>query len=181
MRELVEQAMLGNRDAFAVLVNRSLPRLVGAAGLILGGRDAADDAAQDALVRAWRDLPTLRDPDRFDAWLYRILVRACRNQVRRHGRSVESGRVAERASHAHPDHAAAVVERDAMAGALRRLTPEQRTMIVLRYYADLSLAGIADATRLPLGTVQSRLSRAVAALRAILDADARLTVGGHPS
>src|SRR6478672_33268 len=76
--------MRGNRDAFAVLVDRTHARLVGTAGLILQDRGWAEDAAQDALVRAWRDLPSLRDPDRFDAWLHRLLVHACQDQLRRH-------------------------------------------------------------------------------------------------
>jgi RNA polymerase sigma-70 factor (ECF subfamily) len=83
-RELVEQAMRGNREAFAVLVDRAHARLVGTAGLILRDRGWAEDAAQDALVRAWRDLPSLRDPDRFDAWLHRLLVHASQDQLRRH-------------------------------------------------------------------------------------------------
>lgn len=81
-RDLVERAMRGDKDAFGILASRALDRLVGAAGLILGDADAAQDAAQDALVRAWRDLPGLRDPERFDGWLHRILVHACGDQIR---------------------------------------------------------------------------------------------------
>jgi RNA polymerase sigma-70 factor (ECF subfamily) len=172
-RELVERAMDGDSEAFGVLASRALDRLVGTASLILGDRSRAEDATQNALMRAWRDLPTLRKPDRFDAWLYRILVRSCHDQIRAERR--------ERVRPGHPwtpltqpDGIADVADRDALAHALARLTHEQRTIVVLHYYLGLSHSQIADATRLPLGTVKSRLSRSLSYLQAALAADARI-------
>lgn len=165
--------MHGDRDAFGILAERSLSRLVGTAGLILRDVDAADDAAQETLVRAWRDLPGLRDPDRFDAWLYRVMVRTCGDQVRRRQRERRN----EAAAVALPglaDGAQRVADRDEMERALGRLSVEQRTVVVLHYYLGLSHPEIAEATGQPIGTVKSRLSRSLDALRAALAADARV-------
>jgi RNA polymerase sigma-70 factor (ECF subfamily) len=165
--------MHGDRDAFGILAERRLARLVGTAGLILRDADAADDAAQEALVRAWRDLPGLREPDRFDAWLHRILVRACGDQLRRRGRD------AARRSDVMPelvgtDEAARHADRDEMDRALDRLGVEQRTAVVLHYYLGLSHPEIAEVIAQPIGTVKSRISRALDHLQAALAADARV-------
>jgi RNA polymerase sigma-70 factor (ECF subfamily) len=170
--ELVKRAMGGDQEAFGVLVTRSLPRLVGIAGLILRRRDAAEDAAQEAIVRAWRDLPSLREPDRFDAWLYRLLIRACHDQRRREARGSDTTHRDPR-ERAVPDHATAYADRDAIEAGLRRLTVDQRTVIVLRYYLQLSHPEIALAAQIPVGTVKSRINRALSALQAALAADAR--------
>jgi RNA polymerase sigma-70 factor (ECF subfamily) len=165
--------MHGDRDAFGILAERSLPRLVGTAGLILRDADAADDAAQETLVRAWRDLPGLRDPDRFDAWLHRVLVRACGDQVRRRQRDRRDASAAVVAPD-QPDASQRAADRDEMERALERLSVEQRTAVVLHYYLGLSHPEIAEATGQPIGTVKSRLSRALDALQAALAADARV-------
>jgi RNA polymerase sigma-70 factor (ECF subfamily) len=167
--------MHGDRDAFGILAERSLPRLVGTAGLILrdADADAADDAAQDTLVRAWRDLPGLRDPDRFDAWLHRVMVRACGDQLRRRQRDRRAEAVMTAPS-TRPDAAQRLADRDEMERALGRLSVEQRTAVVLHYYLGLSHPEIAEATGQPIGTVKSRISRALDALQAALAADARL-------
>ena len=124
--------MGGDREAFGALATRSLPRLVGTAGLILGRHDAAEDAAQEALVRARRDLPSLREPDRFDAWLYRVLIRACHDQRRRESRASDITPYRERPADVAPDHASSFADRDAIDAGLRRLTVDQRTVVVLR-------------------------------------------------
>ena len=165
--------MHGDPDAFGILAERALPRLVGTAGLILRDADAADDAAQETLVRAWRDLPGLRDPDRFDAWLHRVLVRACGDQVRRRQRD-RRDEAAVAAPPGAPDGAQRLADRDEMERALGRLNLEQRTAVVLHYYLGLSHPEIAEATGQPIGTVKSRLSRALDYLQAALAADARL-------
>jgi RNA polymerase sigma-70 factor (ECF subfamily) len=165
--------MHGDRDAFGILAERSLPRLVGTAGLILRDADAADDAVQEALVRAWRDLPGLRDPERFEAWLHRVLVRACGDQVRRRQRDRRDASAAM-AAPGPPDATQRVADRDEMERALERLSVEQRIAVVLHYYLGLSHPEIAEATGLPIGTVKSRLSRALDALQAALAADARV-------
>ena len=161
--------MSGDRDAFGVLATQSLPRLVGTAGLILGRLDLAEDAAQESLVRAWRDLPSLRDPDRFEAWLYRVLVRACHDEARR-ARRLPVVELAVEPAGTLRDPAAAIAERDAIGAGLRRLSREQRTVLVLRFYLDLSYEDMAVALSVPVGTVKSRVSRALPALRATLEA-----------
>ncbi len=164
--------MHGDRDAFGILAERRLPRLMGTAGLILRDADAADDAAQEALVRAWRDLRGLRDPDRFDAWLHRILVRACGDQARRLQR--DRARIArEVPTGSESDRSQGLADRDEMKRALGRLNADQRTAVVLHYYLGLSHPEIAEATGQPIGTVKSRLSRSLDILQAALAADAR--------
>jgi RNA polymerase sigma-70 factor (ECF subfamily) len=164
--------MHGDREAFGALASRCLPRLVGTAGLILGDRNAAEDAAQEALMRAWRDLPTLREPDRFDAWLYRIIVRACHDQLRRNRRTAHVASY-DLQRGASPDVADAVARRALVAASLARLTSEQRAVLVLRYYLDLSLPDMSAALGIPLGTVKSRLHRALNAIEAAMAAEVR--------
>ena len=172
-RELVERARRGDHDAFAVLAGAAIPRLDALARLILRDSERGKDAVQEALVRAWRDLPTLRDPDRFDAWLHRLLVHACTDEARRHRRHrVE----VELTPIDHPtirDSAISLADRDALERGFRRLDPEQRALIVLHHYLDLSLPEVAETLRIPLGTAKSRLHRALSAMRASLEADAR--------
>ena len=172
-RDLVERAMNGDRDAFGVLASRSLRRLVGTAGLILRSHGAADDVAQEALIRAWRDLPTLRDPDRFEGWLYRVLVRACHDHWRRQGSRPTPRGLGDSRPLTVADPADAVVDRAAIDAALARLTPDQRTVLVLRYYLDLTLDDIADAVGVPVGTVKSRIHRSLDAMQAAMAAEAR--------
>lgn len=165
--------MSGDRDAFGVLASRSLNRLAGTAGLILGDRDSADDAVQDTLVRAWRDLPGLRDPGRFEGWLYRVLVRACHDQLRRRSRRPPAT-LRDRAPEPEPDPAQRLADRDELASALAQLPDDQRTVIVLHYYVGLSHYEVAQAIGKPVGTVKSRLSRALAYMQAAMAAEARL-------
>jgi RNA polymerase sigma-70 factor (ECF subfamily) len=173
-RELVERARTGDHDAFAVLAAAAISRLDGAARLILHDPDQAKDAVQETLVRAWRDLRTLREPDRFDAWLHRLLVNSCLNEakrLRRHRFDVEldtlGGPVTE-------DDAAAVVTRDELDRGFRRLSPEARAIVVLHHYLDLSMPEIALILGIPEGTAKSRLHRALQEMRVSLEADARL-------
>jgi RNA polymerase sigma-70 factor (ECF subfamily) len=173
-RDLVVRAREGDRDAFARLAAASISRLDGAARLITRDPERAKDAVQEALIRAWRDLPTLRDPDRFEAWLHRLLVRSCIDELRRaRSRPIEVA-LTEIHYPAAGDHAAAVADREALERAFKRLAPEQRAVIVLHHYLGLSLADVAAAMNMPAGTARSRLHRATAALRAALEADARV-------
>jgi RNA polymerase sigma-70 factor (ECF subfamily) len=129
------------------------------------------------LVRAWRDLPGLRDPDRFDAWLHRLLVRACQDQLRRHRHELtETDLFAAMPRTTEPSQVR-LEDRDELERGLRRLTDEQRTVIALRYYLGLTDSEVAAATGLPIGTVKSRIFRALNALRGALEAEAR---GGPP-
>jgi len=174
--ELVARAQHGDRDAFSALADGAATRLYATARLILRHPDRAEDAVQDALVEAWRDIRGLRDPDRLDAWLHRVLVRACYRQLRgeRRRRVTEVAMPAIDDPAPVPDAARAVADQDELERAFRRLTPDQRAILALVYYADLSLADVSLALGIPVGTAKSRLNRALASLRAALDADERL-------
>ena len=173
VRDLVERARQGDHDAFAVLAGAAISRLDGAAWLILRDPEQARDAVQNALVRAWRDLPTLRDPDRFDPWLNRLLVNACMDEIRRlrrHRFDIELTTIDVPA----PDRAVSTIDdRDQLERGFLRLPPDLRAVIVLHHYLDLPLPAVADSLGIPLGTAKSRLHRALNLLRAALDADAR--------
>jgi len=178
--ELVARAQRGDREAFSTLASSVSLRLYATARLILRYPDGAEDAVQDALVQAWRDIRGLRDPDKLDAWLHRLLVRACYRQARRDQRQhvteifvpgLADARSAD-GGFAH-DVERAFADRDEMERAFRRLTDDQRTLLALVYYADLSLADVAVAIGVPIGTAKSRHHRAIGALRAALAADER--------
>jgi RNA polymerase sigma-70 factor (ECF subfamily) len=173
--ELVARAQRGDREAFDVLAAGCVDRLYGTAKLILRDATLAEDAVQDTLVRAWRDLPTLRDVERFDAWLYRLAVNACTDLGRRRRWEVQIDVIHADAS--EPDSAAALSDRDELERGLRRLTVAQRTILVLHFYLDLSLRETAAAMAIPVGTAKSRLHYALEALHASLLAEARGTHG----
>jgi RNA polymerase sigma-70 factor (ECF subfamily) len=172
-RDLVVRAREGDRDAFARLAAASIVRLDGAARLIIRDSERAKDAVQEALIRAWRDLPTLRDPERFEAWLHRLLVRSCLDELRRSRSRPIEVTLSEIHHPAGGDHAPAVADRDALDRGFRRLAPDHRAVIVLHHYLGLSLTEVATALGVPAGTARSRLHRATSALRASLEADAR--------
>jgi RNA polymerase sigma-70 factor (ECF subfamily) len=170
----VERAARGDQDAFGLLVHGSLARLDAVARLILRDADLARDAVQEALVRAWRDLPGLRDPDRFDAWLHRLAVRACLDFARHRRRRVIEVELTPFDDPPVSDTSAALADHDLLDGALRRLEPEQRAIVVLRYYLELSLQETAAVLGIPTGTVKSRLHRSLAAMRILVTADDEL-------
>jgi RNA polymerase sigma-70 factor (ECF subfamily) len=174
-RDLIQQAMAGDHDAYSELARGVIGRLYGAAMLILRDEERAQDATQEALVAAWRDLSALRDPDRFDAWIHRLLVRACYREARRSRRrwTVEMEVRPSRA--VEPDPAPEFADRDQIERGFRRLGPDHRAVLVLHYYVGLSLDEVGDALGIPPGTVRSRLHRATTAMRAALDADTRPT------
>jgi RNA polymerase sigma-70 factor (ECF subfamily) len=164
-------AAKGDQDAFGRLVHGSLARLDSVARLILRDPELARDAVQEALVRAWRDLPGLRDPDRFDAWLHRLTVHACIDLARHRRRRVLEVELTALHEPASADASAGLADRDLLDGALRRLEPEQRAIVVLRYYLELSLQETAAVLGVPTGTVKSRLHRALAAMRILVIGD----------
>jgi RNA polymerase sigma-70 factor, ECF subfamily len=177
-RDLVVRAQRGDLDAFSALTAGTTDRLFAAARLILRDDDHAADAVQEALLRAWLDVRGLRDPDRFDAWLHRLLVRACYRAAKRgRQRAVVELHLDSTPEPMTPDVQRAVAMRDQLDRGFQRLSPEQRAVIVLHHYLGLSLAESAEALAIPLGTMQSRLSRATQAMRAALDADERPVVG----
>ena len=150
-------------------------RLYAIATLILRDRQRAEDAVQEALVHAWRELPRLRDPDRFDAWLHRLLVNACADEGRYQRRWSTEVRMI-RSEPTTDDGANSLADRDQLERGFRRLKPEQRTIVVLHFYLGLPVPEIAQTLGIPAGTVKSRLHYATSTLRAALDADARLAV-----
>ena len=168
-RQLIVRAQQGDERAFADLTSVIGGRLDRAAYGILRDRDQAEDAMQAALVRIWRKLPTLRDPDRFDAWSYKLLIHACYAEAKRSRRSL----TADFADITQTDELGAVIDRDELERAFRRLTLDQRTVLVLRHYLDLAPETVAEALGIPVGTVHSRVHRALDAMRASLEADAR--------
>ena len=172
-QELVERARRGDHDAFAALAGAAIFRLDAAARLILRDPDRAKDAVQETLVRAWRDLPTLRNPDRFDAWLHRLLVRACIDEARRLRRHRFDVELTPIDAPAIDDLSSLTADRDQLERGFSRLEPEARALIVLHHYLDLPLPEVAIALGIPLGTAKSRLHRALGSMRAALDADAR--------
>jgi RNA polymerase sigma-70 factor, ECF subfamily len=179
--ELVRRAQNGDREAFGVVVREVIARLYASARLILRDPDRAQDAVQEALIEAWRDIPGLRDPDRLEAWLHRLLVRSCYRLAKRdRSRRIIEIPLAFDHDPSARDGLEGVGVRDELDRALARLSPDQRTILVLTYYADLSLADVSAALGIPIGTAKSRLHRAANALRAALAADQRavaLTTG----
>ena len=174
--ELVDRARRGDREAFSVLAGHAVDRLYGIARLILRDAELAEDATQDALVRAWRDLPSLRDAERFDAWLYRLIVRACAD-VGRHRRRLRAEVIVLHSEPSEPDRASELADRDQIERGLRRLTTAQRTILVMNFYLGLSPTETAEALEIPVGTAKSRLHYAIEALRAALAADERASGG----
>lgn len=171
-RQLVERAGRGDHDAFAVLATTSATRLDAAARLILRDPELARDAVQNALVRAWRDLPGLRDPDKFDAWLHRLLVNSCLDEARRRRRrpiEIELDPIAEPSTGDATRHLA---DRDLVERALARLDPEHRALVVLHYYLGYPLPEAASTLGISLPAAKSRLHRAMQGLRRTLSVDA---------
>ena len=174
--ELVGRARRGDREAFGVLAGGAVDRLYGIARLILRDTELAEDATQDALVRAWRDLPTLRDVERFDAWLYRLIVRACADVGRDRRRWRAEVTVLPKEP-AQPDRTSELADRDQLERGLRRLNDAQRAILILTFYLGLSPSEAAHALQIPVGTAKSRLHYAIEALRAAMSADERSSAG----
>jgi RNA polymerase sigma-70 factor (ECF subfamily) len=172
--ELVIRAQHGDEEAFASLAMAAGDRLHAVAHRILRDADLAEDATQQALLSIWRDLPLLRDPARFDAWSYRLLVRACYAEGRRTRRWAPNLRLLP-VDVPDPERLDLVVDRDQLERGFRRLSLEHRAVVVLHHYLDLSLDEVAETLGVPAGTVRSRLHHAMRGLRAALDADSRPT------
>jgi RNA polymerase sigma-70 factor, ECF subfamily len=174
--ELVDRARRGDREAFGVLAGGAVDRLYGIARLILRDTELAEDATQEALVRAWRDLPSLRDVERFDAWLYRLIVRACADVGRDRRRWRAEVTVLPKEP-AQPDRTSELADRDQLERGLRRLNDAQRAILILTFYLGLSPSEAAHALQIPVGTAKSRLHYAIEALRAAISADERSSAG----
>jgi RNA polymerase sigma-70 factor (ECF subfamily) len=174
-RDLVEAARGGDREAYVDLIRARSDRLFGLAQRILRDIDRAEDALQDALVIAWRDLRGLRDPDRFDAWLQRVVINVCIAQATRERRRTANLRVLPVDGPAAPDELVSVADRDLLERGFRRLPPEQRAILALHHYLGYAPSEIADMLGIPGATARSRLFHAHRAMRAALDADERST------
>jgi len=180
-RTLVERAIQGDEDAYAGLMAIAGDRLLAIAYRILRDLHHAEDAVQVALVNAWRDLPTLRDADRFEAWLTRILVRACYVEADRSRHSNANMRVLPIDVAGTSDPTSTVINRDRLDRGFRRLPTDQRALVVLHHYLGWSQPEIARALEIPIGTVKSRLFYATRALRASIEADDRPTSTERPA
>ena len=179
-RDLVEAARRGGREAYADLIRARGDRLFALAQRILRDVDRAEDALQEALVIAWRDLPGLRDPDRFDAWLHRLVVRTCIHEAVRERRLMANLRVLPIETPTNRDDLLSVGDRDQLERGFRRLDPQQRAILVLRHFAGFEPSEIAELLGIPAGTARSRLHHAHRAMRAALEADARVPeLGGQ--
>jgi RNA polymerase sigma-70 factor (ECF subfamily) len=174
--DLVHRATEGDHEAFTRLAAEMVDRLYAVAYRILRDPDRAHDATQQALLGAWRDLPQLREPERFEAWLYRLLVHACYSEARSHRRWRARIRVIKFDSSPLPDPAISVADRDELERAFGSLSPEQRAVVVLHHYLGYPLTEIAATLGIPTGTARSRLHYATRQLRAAIEADERLTL-----
>ena len=172
-REIVERAMAGDHDAFEELARVSIHRLYVIARLIVRDDGIAEDATQEALVAAWTHIGALRDPDRFEAWLHRLLVRACYREANRHRRRGSIEVHVPVMESPLPDASVDIADRDQLERGFRRLDTDQRAVLVLHHYLGLSVDEAAEVLGVPAGTARSRLHRATMAMRAALDADAR--------
>jgi RNA polymerase sigma-70 factor, ECF subfamily len=173
-RTLVDAARIGDEEAFAAVARGLADRLFAVAYRILRDIGLAEDAVQETLVTAWRELPGLREAERFEAWIHRILVNTCYAEARRARRwSANVKALSIDASTTDHDAMLTVATRDALERGFRRLPPEQSAVFVLHHYLGWPLGEIADTLGVPLGTVKSRMHYATGSLRAALDADSR--------
>jgi RNA polymerase sigma factor (sigma-70 family) len=167
--ELVERAQSGDHEAFSELARASFGRLFGVAKLILRDQDRAEDAVQEALVLAWKHVRAIRDPEAWDAWLYRLTVRACYRLARSSKRRdvLELHVEPDREPTGH-DFTGPLVERDRLGRELGRLPVDQRAVMVLHFYLDLPLTEAASILGIPVGTAKSRLHRGLETMRAAM-------------
>jgi RNA polymerase sigma-70 factor (ECF subfamily) len=182
-REVVARARDGDREAYSRLVHDRIDRLYAIAYRILRNVELSQDAIQESLVLAWRDLPGLRDVDRFDAWLQRLVVRECVREAVRARRHDIARLDLGRGDVSRPgDDFVMVADRDRLERGFRRLDPDQRAIVVLRHYAGFEPTEIAELLGIPAGTARSRLHHAYRAMRAAIDADERVAaIGGQPA
>ncbi len=170
----MERAQRGDRDSFGVLAGAWIGRLYNLAQLLLNDSDLAEDAVQETLIVSWRDLRALRDPDRFDWWLRRILVRTAYRVAKGERHRIDRARIVDTSAALAPDPAGDLADRDEIDRGFRRLKTEYRAVLVLHHYLGFSDDEAAEVLGVPAGTYKSRLHRATAAMRAELEADARV-------
>jgi RNA polymerase sigma-70 factor (ECF subfamily) len=181
-RELVERARSGDIEAFTELVKAGFPRLKGVAYLVLRDADRAEDAVQEALVVAWQDLRALRDPDAWDAWTRRLLIRICYRMAKKERRrtEIELHVKPDPARTGSTDASADIADREWVLSELAHIDVEKRSVIVLHYYLDLPMREVAEILDIPYGTAASRLHRGLELMRASMHAEAVATTGAAP-
>jgi len=177
-RDLVERARKGDHDAFTALAGPAVARLDAAARLILRDPELARDAVQDGFIRAWRNLPALRDPDKFDAWLRQLVVHSCIDMTRRRRRRPIEVELTPLHAPATGDISTVIADREILDDALRHLDPEWRAVVVMHYFLGMPLPDVAGTLGIPLGTAKSRLHRSLAAMRASIAADSLVDTTG---
>jgi RNA polymerase sigma factor (sigma-70 family) len=170
-RDLVDRAKRGDHDAFATLAGDAIARLDAAARLILRDPELARDGVQEGYIRAWRTLPALRDPDRFDAWLRRLVVHACIDIMRRRRHRAIEVELTPIHGPIGGDFTSEIADRDLIDEALRHLDPEGRAVVVMHYFLGMPLPEVAGLLGIPLGTAKSRLHRSLLAMRNAVGAD----------
>ena len=173
--DLVERAQRGDKGAYALLAGAIADRFLAVARRILRDHDLAEDATQQALLAIWQELPRLRDPGRFEAWSYRILVHACYAEGRKERRWLPNLRLLPADEAIANDDLSSVVDREQLERGFRRLSIDHRAVVVLYHYLDKPLDEIASILEIPVGTAHSRLHHAMRGLRAALEADLRPT------
>ncbi len=177
--ELVRRAQQGDQGAYEHLVLELYRHLHVIAHGITRDRALAEDAIQQAVLTVWKELPRLREPARFEAWAYRILVNACNREGRRLQRFFRPFQIEVGQHDRAPDASATVLDRDQLERAFRHLSHQHRAVVILRHYADLPVREIAEILDIPAGTVSSRLHHAMHALRAAIESDERASVRTH--
>jgi RNA polymerase sigma-70 factor, ECF subfamily len=175
-RDLVLRASTGDHDAFASLATDAYGRLHRTARLILRGEDLASDAVQEALTSAWLHIRAVRDPERFDAWLNRLVVRACYQELQRARRGPIEVHVDTIDPPGADDMTGSLADRDQLERGFGRLSAEHRAVLVVHHYLGLPDAEAATVLDVPIGTYKSRLNRAHLSLRAAVEADERVGV-----
>jgi RNA polymerase sigma-70 factor (ECF subfamily) len=166
--QLVRQAQTGDHAAFETIMGEAYDRLFAIAYRILRDREAAEDATQDAVVRCWRDLRGLREPERFEAWLHRLLVNACRDLARRNRRRPQDALDSSAEPAANGDEFGRLADHDELERAFVRLPADQRIALVLIHYVGYSGPEVAEILNVPTGTVYSRLHYGARAMREAL-------------
>ena len=174
--DLVVRAQRGDKEAYALIAAGIADRFLAVARRILRDIDLAEDATQQALLAIWQDLPRLRDPDRFEAWSYRLLVHACYAEGRKERRWVPNLRLLPVDESMADDDLSSVIDRDQLERGFHRLSIDHRAVVVLHHYLDIPLDRVAEILGIPTGTAHSRLHHAMRAMRAALDADSRQPV-----
>ena len=172
-QDLVVRVQEGDQRAFEALATADYPRLFRVAHGVMGDRGLAEDVTQQALLDIWRKLRRLRDPDKYEGWSYRLLVRVCYAEAKRQPKWTSDDELSPADEPRTVDAYGAVADRDQLERGLRRLSMDHRVVLALRFLLGMTPEEVAVTLDLPRSTVYSRVQAAVKAMRAALEADAR--------